>query len=195
LGPRHSFWSVLGPAEAPSFGPGSRASRGGINPARSDVAENTAQAKVQELVLILGEANRVAGRCLQIFSRIRQDCDLTGIEVLTLIAIAQATTSPTVPQIGRSLSHPRQVIQRAVRVLEERGLVRPLPNPGHKRAALLEATEAGRALGLALDAQAAKIVSDLADSLELDMGVLGAMSDGLLALRDRIDERISLTTG
>ena len=62
MGPRHSFWSVLGPAEAPSIGPGSRASRGGINPARSDVAENTAQAKVQELVLILGEANRVAGQ-------------------------------------------------------------------------------------------------------------------------------------
>jgi DNA-binding MarR family transcriptional regulator len=87
------------------------------------------------------------------------------------------------------------VIQRAVRVLEERGLVRPLPNPGHKRAALLVATEDGRALGLALDAQAAEIFADLADGLELDMGVLGAMSEGLLALRDRIDERFILTAG
>jgi DNA-binding MarR family transcriptional regulator len=159
------------------------------------VAEGKAQAKVQELVTILGEANRVAGRCLQIFSRVRQDCDLSGIEVLTLIAIAHATTPPTVPQIGRSLGHPRQVIQRAVRVLEERGLVQPLPNPGHKRAPLLEGTEDGRTLGRAIDAQAAEIIADLADGLELDLGMLGAMSEGLLALRDRIDERMSLTTG
>lgn len=191
--PRHSFWSVLGPAEAPRFGAGSRASRGAINPAGSEAAESIAQAKVQELVVILGEANRVAGRCLQIFSRIRQDCDLSGIEVLTLIAITHATTPPTVPQIGRSLGHPRRVIQRAVRVLEERDLVQPLPNPGHKRAALLTGTEKGRALGRAIDAQAAEIIADLADGLDLDLGMLGAMSEGLLALRDRIDERISLT--
>jgi DNA-binding MarR family transcriptional regulator len=149
------------------------------------------QAKVHELLLILGEANRVAGRCLQIFARIRRDCDLSGIEVLTLIAIAHATTPPTVPQIGRSLGHPRQVIQRAVRVLEERGLVKPLPNPGHKRAALLVATEQGRALGCSIDTQAAGIIADLADGLELDLGMLGAMSEGLLALRDRIDSRIT----
>jgi DNA-binding MarR family transcriptional regulator len=157
------------------------------------VTESAAQAKVQELVVILGEANRVAGRCLQIFARVRQQCDLSGIEMLTLIAITHAITPPTVPQIGRSLGHPRQVIQRAVRVLEQRGLVQPLPNPGHKRAALLVETDDGRALGHAIDAQAAEIIADLADGLDLDIDVLGAMSVGLLALRDRIDERISLT--
>jgi DNA-binding MarR family transcriptional regulator len=157
------------------------------------VVETTAQAKVQELVAILGEATRVAGRCVQIFSRVRHDCDLSGIEVLTLIAITHAATPPTVPQIGRSLGHPRQVIQRAVRVLEVRGLVQPLPNPGHKRAALLVGTEEGRELGRAIDAQAAEIIADLADGLDLDVGMLGAISEGLLALRDRIDERISLT--
>jgi len=191
MGPRHSFWGVLGPAEAPKFGVGSRASRGGVNPKGAGSAESEAQAKVSELVAILGEANRVAGRCLQLFSRVREDCGLTGIEVLTLIGIAHATTPPTVTQIGRSLGHPRQVIQRAVRVLEDEGLVQALPNPGHKRAALLIATDKGRALGQAIDAQAADVIADIADGLDLDLGMLGAMSEGLLTLRDRIDERMS----
>jgi DNA-binding MarR family transcriptional regulator len=162
-----------------------------VNPKGSASSESEAQAKVAELIVILGEANRVAGRCLQMFSRVREDCGLTGIEVLTLIGIAHATTPPTVPQIGRSLGHPRQVIQRAVRVLEDEGLVQALPNPGHKRAALLVATEKGRALGQSIDAQAADVIADIADGLELDLGMLGAMSEGLLALRDRIDERMS----
>lgn len=189
MGPRHSFWSVLGPAEAPKFGAGSRSSRGGVNP--GGASEGDAQARVSELVVILGEANRIAGRCLQMFSRVREDCGLTGIEVLTLIGIAHAPTPPTVPQIGRSLGHPRQVIQRAVRVLEDEGLVQPLPNPGHKRAALLVATEKGRVLGQAIDAQAAQVIAGLAEGLDLDLGMLRAMSAGLLTLRDRIDERIS----
>jgi len=190
MGPRHSFWSVLGPAEAAKFGNGSRVSRGAVDPAGTDAASET-QARVGELVVILGEATRIAGRCAQIFSRVREDSGLTGIETLTLIAIAHATTPPTVPQVGRSLGHPRQVIQRAVRVLEDEGLVKPLPNPGHKRAALLVATEKGRTLGQTVDAQAAEVIADLAEGLDLDLGMLGAMSEGLLTLRDRIDERIS----
>lgn len=188
MGPRHSFWGVLGPAEAPKYGGGSRASRGGVNPG---AMEGDAQAKVAELVTILGEATRIAGRCEQMFARVREECGLTGIETLTLIGIAHATTPPTVPQVGRSLGHPRQVILRAVRVLEDEGLVQPLPNPGHKRAALLVATEKGRALGQAIDAQAAEIIADLAGGLDLDLTQLAAMSDGLLTLRDRIDERLT----
>jgi DNA-binding MarR family transcriptional regulator len=144
---------------------------------------------VRELVLILGEAVRVAGRCHRLFARVRAACDLSGIETLTLIAIAHAPAPPTVPQVGRSLGHPRQVIQRAVRVLEQRGLVRLCPNPGHKRAALLVATDLGREVGRAVDAQSAEIIADLADDLETDLATLRRMGDGLIALRHRIDER------
>lgn len=186
MGPRHSFWSVLGPAEAPRFGTGSRAARGGVNPAGS-VADESA-AKVAELIVILGEANRVAGRCLQIFSRLREASGLSGLEVLTLMAITHAIAPPTVPQVGRSLGHPRQVILRAARVLEEEGLILTLPNPGHKRAALLVPTDKGRDLGRSIDAQAAEIVGKLADGLYLDLDTLSATSESLLTLRDRIDE-------
>jgi DNA-binding MarR family transcriptional regulator len=187
LGPRHSFWSVLGPAQAPRFGAGSRSSRGGVNPAGSPAAEG-GSARAAELIVILGEANRVAARCLQIFSRLREASGLSGLEVLTLMGISHAARPPTVPQVGRSLGHPRQVIQRAVRVLEEGGMVQMLPNPGHKRAALLVATEKGRELGRSIDAQAARIVGKLAEGLDLDLDVLSAISDGLLTLGDRIDE-------
>lgn len=189
MGPRHSFWSVLGPAEAPKFGPGSRSARGGVNPLVANSANDETQAKVAELVTILGEAHRIGVRLLQMFARVRQNSGLSGIEVLTLIGIANAARPPTVPQMGRSLGHPRQVIQRAVRVLEEEGLVELQPNPGHKRAALLVATEKGRAFGSTIDAQSAEIIADLTDGLDLDLADLAAMSDSLLTLRRRIDGR------
>jgi DNA-binding MarR family transcriptional regulator len=161
-----------------------------VNPAGPADAEDEAPAKIAELIVILGEANRVASRCLQIFARLREASGLSGLEVLTLMGITHAATPPTVPQVGRSLGHPRQVIQRAVRVLEQRGLVQALPNPGHKRAALLIATDQGRELGRSIDEQAAEIIGKLADGPDLDLGLLSAMSEGLLTLRDRIDDYI-----
>lgn len=189
MGPRHSFWSVLGPAEAPKFGPGPQSARGGVNPSAANSSDDETQAKITELVTILGEAHRIGVRLLQMFASVREGSGLSGIEVLTLIGVAHATRPPTVPQMGRSLGHPRQVIQRAVRVLEEEGLVELRPNPGHKRAALLVATEKGRALGSTIDAQSAEIIADLIDGLDLDLADLATMSDGLLTLRRRIDGR------
>lgn len=191
MGPRHSFWSVLGPAAAPKFGSGPHSARGGIDPSEAIVPESEASARVAEVVRILGEANRVAGRCLQVFARVREASGLSGIETLTLIAITHAAIPPTVPQVGRSLGHPRQVIQRAVRVLEQEGLVQPTPNPVHKRAALLVATDAGRELGRSIDAQAAEIIAGLAGGLDLDLVQLTALGEGLLALRNRMDEHMS----
>ena len=189
MGPRHSFWSVLGPAEAPRFGSGSRAARGGVDPAVAASVEGETQAKVAELLTILGESHRIGVRLLQMFAGVREEAGLSGIEVLTLIGVANASRPPTVPQMGRSLGHPRQVIQRAVRVLEEEGLVALEPNPGHKRAALLVATEKGRALGREIDAHCAQIIAGLTNGLELELTDLAVMSDGLLALRRRIDGR------
>lgn len=188
MGPTHSFWNVLGPAQAPRFGTGSRQSRGGIDPARPAPVEDEHQARVAELVLILGEANRVASRSRQIFSHLREASGLSGIETLTLMAIAHAAKPPTVPQVGRQVGHPRQVIQRAVRVLEEAGLVQPQPNPGHKRAALLIATAKGQKLGRDIDAQAAEVIADLSAGLDLGRTELAALGEGLIALRERMEQ-------
>ncbi len=186
MGPRHSFWSVLGPAEAPKF---TRRPAGLANGADRGAAPSGHSAKIGELIGILGEANRIAGRCEVLFGKLRRDSGLSGIEVLTLIAIAHADKPPTVPQVGRSLGHPRQVIQRAVRELEQAGLVRSEPNPGHKRAGLLVATAAGRDLGRSIDAATEEIVSVLAE--DLDLGRMAEAHAGLLLLRERIDAHMN----
>jgi DNA-binding MarR family transcriptional regulator len=50
-----------------------------------------------------------------------------------------------VPQIGRSLGHTRQSVQRIADRLIARDLLASKENPDHKRAPLLVPTEAGRA--------------------------------------------------
>jgi DNA-binding MarR family transcriptional regulator len=62
------------------------------------------------------------------------------------------------------------------------------PNPAHKRAALLVVTDGGRKLARGIDAEAAQIIAGLAEGLDLDLSALGALGDGLLALRRRMDE-------
>ena len=49
--------------------------------------------------------------------------------MLVLSAVAGALSPPTVPQIGRSLGHPRQVIQRIADALVARGLIGFEDNP------------------------------------------------------------------
>jgi DNA-binding MarR family transcriptional regulator len=50
-----------------------------------------------------------------------------------------------VPAIGRTLSMPRQVIQRLVDQALEQGLVTTRPNPAHRRSPLVDLTDHGRA--------------------------------------------------
>jgi DNA-binding MarR family transcriptional regulator len=81
------------------------------------------------------------------------------MELTVLTATANASTPPTVARIGRSLGHPRQVVQRAANRLVELGLIRLEPNPDHKRAPLLLATERGEATKAA-DGARARAASD-----------------------------------
>jgi DNA-binding MarR family transcriptional regulator len=167
VGPRHIFWAGekagIAAGETPSHA-----------------------AKVSTVIDIIGEVNRVSVRCTALFTQVREASGLSGIEALTLCAIANATVAPTVPQVGRILGHPRQVIQRAVRVLVDAGFVQPTANPGHKRAALLTATEKGSALAQEIYDSARDIASVLAENL--DIKSLSGVHQGLERLRDRIDE-------
>ncbi len=66
------------------------------------------------------------------------------MEDLVLNAIDEAETAPSVSQIGRSLGHPRQVIQRTVNSLVDTGCVRKLENPTHRKVPLLSLTSQGK---------------------------------------------------
>ncbi|MCB2059471.1 MAG: MarR family transcriptional regulator [Novosphingobium sp.] len=66
---------------------------------------------------------------------------LSTLQKLVIFAVFDAPAPLTVPQIGRVLGHPRQVIQRAVNDLVRNGLLEKVPNPHHKRAMLLVPTD------------------------------------------------------
>lgn len=92
------------------------------------------------------EVARLRGRMRALFAETRAQSGLPEMELMVLTAAVNAVAPPTVAQIGRSLGHPRQVMQRAANRLAELGLVRFADNPEHKRASLIVATEAGRVL-------------------------------------------------
>lgn len=98
------------------------------------------------LVRLIDEVVRLQGRLKSIFSGSNEVAGLPSMEMTVLTAVVEADGAPTVPQIGRSLGRPRQVIQRAAHALIEAGLIEATPNPHHKRAPLLEPTRRGRAV-------------------------------------------------
>lgn len=100
------------------------------------------------------EVARLRGRMRALYADTRAQSGLPEMELTVLTAVANAASAPTVAQIGRSLGHPRQVVQRAANRLAELGLVGFADNPEHKRASLIVATEAGRALKAADHARA-----------------------------------------
>lgn len=96
------------------------------------------------LVELIEESIRLRDCAQEILSEPFADYTLTRLEGLTLLALTESGKRLTVPQIGRNLGHSRQVIQRAVKRLEELGLVEKLSNPDHKTADLIVPTKAGQ---------------------------------------------------
>lgn len=88
------------------------------------------------------------------------------MEHTVLAAVVEARQPPTVPKIGRALGHPRQVIQRAANGLVARGLIGLVENPDHKRASLLVATEAGKAVQATANSKAEAISARLLEQLD-----------------------------
>ncbi len=102
--------------------------------------------KANPLIQLLDEVSRLQGRFGSLFAEVHAESGLKHMEDLVLNAIVEADSPPTAAQIGRSLGHPRQVVQRAVNDLAEAGFLERLPNPGHKRAPLLAVTQKGEHL-------------------------------------------------
>jgi DNA-binding MarR family transcriptional regulator len=97
---------------------------------------------------------------------LNQAAGLSEMEMVVLNAVTEAERPPTVPQIGRSLGHARQVIQRAANSLVGAGLVSMTENPDHKRAALLLATPEGIKVKRAADKRGMAIADELLSSVD-----------------------------
>ena len=138
-----------------------------------------------ELQRMIAECLRLQGRLANVLGPIKDSADLSGVERLTLCAIVDAGAPATVPQIGRSLGHARQVIQRAARELERRGFVETRDNPSHKRASFLVATERGRAFKQGLDLAEEEVARTLVGGM--DRAMIRAAYAGLHQLCCNLD--------
>ena len=117
---------------------------------------------------LVDEMARLHGRLRSAFAASWRSDGLGESEVMVLTAVVEAERPPTVPQIGRSFGQARQLVQRAVNALIAKGLLGTMPNPDHKRAVLLRATDAGFALKRKIDAEADAIATAIGKRVDLD---------------------------
>lgn len=139
-------------------------------------------------VTLLDELHRTRGRTVAAFSRIRAEAGLTEMEGIVLAAVVRAQRAPTVSQIGRSLGHARQVVQRAADVLAGRGLVAFEDNPDHKRAKLLLPTDEGKAMQASHDAKGLDFARQLTSGL--DGATIAATARGLSLVRQGLEQNL-----
>jgi DNA-binding MarR family transcriptional regulator len=120
----------------------------------------------RQIAALIDAVGRIRGRLKGCYAPAQMPSGLTDTEATVLTAVVGAAVPPTVAQIGRSLGHPRQVIQRATNQLIATGLVLPAANPDHKRAPLLHPTPSGTALAAETSARAEAITARLADRID-----------------------------
>lgn len=131
------------------------------------------------------EISRMRGRMQALYADTRAETGLSKMEITVLTAVVNASRSPTVAQIGRSLGHPRQVVQRAANRLAAADLILFADNPEHKRASLILPTDAGRKVKAA-DHQRAQAVTHAILS-RIDEAEFATAANQLHAIRIEIE--------
>lgn len=134
------------------------------------------------------ELIRLNGRMKALFAGARRPEGLGDSELSVLNAVVEADRPPTVPQIGRSFGQPRQLVQRAANSLMAAGLIEAVPNPDHKRAVLLRATEQGTALKREIDARADATAETVAAGVDIEN--IRVATAALRAVRQQLEERL-----
>ena len=146
--------------------------------------------KFRELKALVDEVERVGGRLKAVFAVVHEEIGLTEMELAVLNAITDAPYAPTVPRLGRTLGHARQVIQRAANTLVDRGLIETAENPDHLRAFLLVPTKKGIQARDRADALAEIAAAPLLEDLTIQE--LNRTVRSLRGLREDIEEAIGI---
>lgn len=145
------------------------------------------------LVGLSDELIRLNGRLKGLFAGARRSEGLGDSELMVLNSVVEADRPPTVPQIGRSLGQPRQLVQRAANSLIEAELIEAVPNPDHKRAVLLRATGQGVALKREIDARADAIAEEVTGNIDADL--VRQATTLLGAIRKELEARLRASDG
>lgn len=144
------------------------------------------------LIALVDEIGRTRGRLRSAFQPVEAALALSETEMTVLNAVVGASSPPTVPQIGRSLGHPRQVIQRAANALAERGFIVFADNPHHQRASLLHATDAGLTAKGDADALGQAVARGLSAGIDPDL--IRSVAEGLHVIRLAIEANVKSAT-
>lgn len=145
------------------------------------------------MVALIDELIRTHGRLKSIFANVNAAAGLSSMESMVLTAVIESSVPPTVPQIGRSLGHARQVIQRAANSLVAAGLIETRPNPSHKRAPLLLPTQQGRTSKRQSDARSEDVTKALLR--RVDAATCRHMAGELHALRGVMEDLLRAKKG
>jgi DNA-binding MarR family transcriptional regulator len=138
---------------------------------------------------MIGEMMLANGRLKSVFAEAVADTGLRSMPYQAFTLIADAASPPTVPELGRMLGHPRQVMQRAVNELIAAGLIEAAPNPHHKRMRLLRLTPAGERFKQASDVRVIGTAKALLKHVDNDR--CRRIARELGALRQEIDAYLS----
>lgn len=142
------------------------------------------------LLSLIEELLRLRSRFEMLFENVHDDSSLSTLQMLIMFSVFEAPTPPTVPQVGRNLGHPRQVIQRAANELVEAGILQTAPNPHHKRAKLLVPTAKAHKMKREAEERAIEIAGSVLDKISARR--CSTLTKDLRALRQDIDKHISL---
>ena len=110
---------------------------------------------------------RLNGQLLSLADELAEPAGLTAARWQVLGAVLEEPLP--VAGIGRVMGITRQSVQRIADLLVTDGLAEYLPNPAHRRAKLLQPTEAGYAAVRRIDPQHAAAASQLAGELGHDI--------------------------
>ncbi len=114
--------------------------------------------------------------------------DAIGISVAdrAVLEFLHPTHKLSVPEIAARYHVSRQHVQVTVNRLFEKGLIESMPNPRHKRSALLQLTDAGRAVFAGVRHNETEILERLfADISQADVDTTAATLRSLLAETDK----------
>lgn len=154
----------------------------------SDRAHDLAPAEVadrlSEVFDLVGPLYRRAQR------KVEQDVPSEGLSVgvRAVLNMLRQHGPMTVPQMGRAQAISRQFVQRMVNEAAARRLVESIPNPAHKKSALIRLTAEGRALITAVADRERAVLRQVGDDLtDAEITSCIRVLSRLLHLLDNVD--------
>lgn len=149
-----------------------------------DLASEELADRLSEVFDLVGPLYRRAQR------KVEQDISSEGLSVgvRAVLTMLRNQEPMTVPQMGRAQALSRQFVQRMVNEAAARRLVESVPNPAHKRSALIRLTDEGRtAITAVIDRERTMLRQTGGDLTDADITTCIRVLSRLLWLLDTVE--------